>query len=51
MGGDRHVHQATPVKRQDDQYEQQAISHGRHNEEIGRHDLGGVTREEGPPSR
>jgi threonine dehydrogenase-like Zn-dependent dehydrogenase len=51
MGSDRHMHQATPLQRQDDQYEQQAVSHGWHDEEIGGHDLCGVIREEGPPGR
>jgi hypothetical protein len=49
MGGDRHMHQATPVQRQDDQDEQQAVSHSGHDEEIGGHDLRGMIREEGPP--
>ncbi len=51
MSGGRHMHQATPVQRQDDQYEQQAVSRGRHDKEIGGHDLRGVIREETPPGR
>jgi len=51
MGSDGHMCQATPVQRQDDQYEQQAISHGWHDEEIGGRDLCGMIREEGPPGR
>jgi hypothetical protein len=51
MRSDGQMRQATPVQRQDDQYEQQAVSHRLHDEEIGGHDLGAVIREEGPPSR
>jgi hypothetical protein len=39
MARDRHVHDAAPFVRQDDQHEEESTCGGRHDEEVGRRDL------------
>ena len=47
--GDGDVHDASALVREDDEHEQQPVSRGRHDEEVGRHDLADVVRQEGAP--
>ena len=49
MVGDGHMNDAAPVMRENDEYEQQTERGGRHDEEVGGHDLAHVIREERPP--
>ena len=47
--GDRHMDEASAIVREDDQDEEQPERHRRHDEQVGRHDLVHVAREERPP--
>jgi hypothetical protein len=49
MRGDRDVSDATTLMGEDDQHEQQSIRDGRHDQEIGGHDLIDMIGEERPP--
>ena len=49
MRGDRDVHDAPPIVRQDDQHKQEPIRDRRDDEEIGGHHLGDVIREKRAP--
>jgi hypothetical protein len=49
MGGDRDVHDASALMRQNDEHEQQAIRDGGNDEEVGCHDLLDMIREKYPP--
>jgi hypothetical protein len=49
MGGDRHVHDAATVMRQNDQHEEESTRGGGHDEEIGGGDLADMIREKRPP--
>ena len=44
MCRDRDVSDASSIVREEDQYEQETVGHGRDDEEIGRHDLADVIR-------
>jgi len=47
--GDRDVHDPSPLVREDDEHEEQAVGHGRYHEEVGRHHLTDVIRQERAP--
>lgn len=49
MGRDRDVHDAASFVRQDDQHEEKSIRGRRHDEEVGRGDLGDLIREKRSP--
>ena len=49
MRGDRHMDDPSTVVFQDDENEQEPEGDGRHNEQVGGHDLAGMIGEEGPP--
>ncbi len=49
MLGHRDVHDPSPIVGEDDEHEEQSEGDGRHDEEVGRHDLVGVIREERAP--
>jgi len=49
MGRDRDAHDAMSLVRQDDQHEEESIRGRRHDEEVGRGDLGDLIREKRPP--
>jgi len=49
MGGDRHVHDAATLMRQNDQHEEESTRGGGHDEEIGGCDLVDMIREKRPP--
>jgi len=44
-----HVHEATPLVAEHHQHEQEAADRGRHHDEIRRHDLSRMIRQEGAP--
>jgi hypothetical protein len=47
--GDRDVHDPSPLVREDDEHEEQAVGHGRYPEEVGRHHVTDVIRQERAP--
>ena len=49
MVRDRHVHNATALMGQQDQDKQESPSRSRHHEEVGRHDLSDMIRQERAP--
>ncbi len=49
MIGHRQVHDPSPIVGKDDEDNEQSEGDGRHDEEVGRHDLFGVVREDGAP--
>ena len=49
MLGDRHVDDPSTVVREDDEHEEQPERDGRHDEEVGGHDLARVVRQERSP--
>jgi len=49
MGGDRQVHDAATLMRQNDQHEEESTGGGRHDEEIGGGDLADMIREKRAP--
>jgi len=50
MFGDRHVHDSSTVVREDDEDEEQPERDGRHDEEVGGHDLAGVIGQKRAPA-